>query len=61
MQMGGFVCFVITIYLKVSGKKMESILSFLDRLHMKERLIRMLSVYRGISNRFSYMRLLSNL
>lgn len=38
VQMEGFVCFAFTVHLKVSGKKMKSILSFLNSLHMQERL-----------------------
>lgn len=38
VQMEGFVCFVFTVHLKVSGKKMKSILSVLNSLRMQERL-----------------------
>lgn len=38
VQMEGFVCFAFTVPLKVSGKKMKSIVSFLNSLHMQERL-----------------------
>lgn len=38
VQMEGFVCFVFTVHLKVSGVKMKSTFSLLDSLHMKERL-----------------------
>lgn len=38
VPMEGFVCFVFTVHLRVSGKKMKSILSVLNSLHMQERL-----------------------